>query len=159
MKSKTDLNQSGLSLEFSSDGKTLQVAFNRRLYPNASDASDKDIISSEIKFDAGSIKGHFDAAIWSSELYALKLLLEEIKENTGKSMERSFDFTEEEIKLSFALSLTGKVETAITLIANHAENITATFTLLLELNDLLAVITSLDTVLEKFPVQSRDSNN
>ncbi len=146
-------------VEFKEADKMLQFIFLKREYPNGSDKWDKDIISSEINFSTASVKGKFGASIWSSELYELIVLIEEIQKNTGEVFDKEFSFMEEAVKFKFSLSATGHIETDVTVCASHVDNITATFKLYLDQSYLPNILSSLEKVLIKFPPQTHNSNS
>ena len=147
-------------VEFKEGGKTLQLIFIKRLYSYESEGWDKDIILAEVRFTTPSMEGGFSANIWSTELNALKNLLQKIISQIGKSKsEEKFEFMEEAVKLNISLSATGQIETEVTVCSNTSENELAKFTLYLDQSYLPSIIESLEGVLIEFPIQVNDSNS
>lgn len=151
MTNKIPEPQDSYTIEIKGGASMLQIVLLERLYPNASDKSDKDIISAEVRFSTGHMHGKCSANIWSAELEALKNLFIKLQTNVGEALNEEFEFMEEAVKFNISTSKTGQIDTEVTVCPNPAVIEYAKFILDLDQSYLPNIINTLEEALVKFP--------
>ena len=102
------------TLNFGGDSYNLRLAFVSRPLPNAESVSDRDIIKTVVTVNLGWCRGAFDAYIWSSELIALRTLLEQLERRVEQPAEEVFGSYEGNLRLIFELSKRGDLTIHVT---------------------------------------------
>ncbi len=139
------------TIEFGAHGDFLSIQLNKRPFPDAENAWDRDAIDVTVTISAGVFDGEFETTIWSHELTFLLNLLKAMDKSMGKETEKTFKFREGTILFTFRLTKTGVIEIPCTVCDNPSGDTKLNFTIGADQSYLSQWIEQIAAALKTFP--------